>query len=198
MFAGHLGVGLALKGCCKNVSLGALLFAALPLDIVLWVLVLFGVEAVLTPADYRTAADLTFTFPYSHSLVASLTWSVLGAAMYVLWWSNRPARMRAALVITIAVFSHFALDWLVHIPELPVAGNNSYKLGLGLWRHLPVAWCVEGLVVVAGVRLYLKTVKLTAIRKVILISIMTFVMALTVIGQSRQAPPPTPTQMGVS
>jgi hypothetical protein len=75
MFAGHLGAGLALKGRCTSVSLDTMFFAALLLDIVLWALVLTGTESVHSPPHYRTAADLTYTFPYSHSLMASVTWS---------------------------------------------------------------------------------------------------------------------------
>ena len=199
MFAGHLGAGLVLKGRSSSVSLGALFFAALALDVVLWLLVLGGMESVRTPAEYRTAADLTYVFPYSHSLVASLAWSLSGAALvWLLWWRSPPKRMQAALVVAVAIFSHFVLDWLVHIPELPLLGNGSPKLGLGLWRHLPLAWCVEGLVVVAGLWLYLRATTLTAIRKLVLILMLALVMALTIFGQARQAPPPTPSQMAVS
>jgi hypothetical protein len=199
MFAGHLGAGLALKGCSNSVSLGALLFAALALDVVLWLLVLGGVEAFRAPADYRTTADLTYDFPYSHSLVASLAWSLLGGTVaWLLRRSNGPERTQAALVIAAAMFSHFILDWLVHIPELPVMGNGSFKIGLGLWRHLSVAWCVEGLVAAAGLWLYLHTTKLTTTRKVTLLLMMALVMALTILGQARHASPPTPCQMAVS
>ena len=48
-----------------------------------------------------------------------------------------------ALTLAAAVISHFVLDWLVHIPELPVAGRDSKMLGFGLWRQLPLAWTVE-------------------------------------------------------
>ena len=35
-----------------------------------------------------------------------------------------------------AVVSHWFLDVVVHVADLPLAGNDSPKLGLGLWRHL--------------------------------------------------------------
>jgi hypothetical protein len=178
--------------------LGALFFAALLLDIVLWALVLTGTESVHSPPDYQTAADMTYDFPFSHSLAASLAWSVLAAAVCLLWWGTRLSRARAALVIAAAVLSHFVLDWLVHIPELPVLGDGSSKLGLGLWRHLTVAWCVEGLVAVAGVWLYLRAVALAPVKRAALIFVMALVMGLTILGQAREGPPPTPVQMAVS
>jgi hypothetical protein len=61
-----------------------------------------------------------------------------------------------------------------------------------------VAWCVEGVLACAGVWLYLRAVKLTLARKVTLIAVMSLVMAMTVVGQARQAPPPTPAQMALS
>lgn len=198
MFAGHLGAGLALKGRCKGVSLGALFFAAMLPDVVLWALALGGVESVRAPAGYRTAADLTFEFPFSHSLVSSLALSLTGAVVCWWLWGDHPSRARAALVVASAVFSHFVLDWLVHIPEMPVLGNDSPKLGLGLWRHLTLAWIVEGSLAFAGLWLFLRSACPARGKKGVLISVMVLVMVMTVFGQARQAPPPTPTQMAVS
>ena len=42
-----------------------------------------------------------------------------------------------------------------HMPELPVFGPNSYKLGLALWDHMSIALTLEILLVVAGLILYL-------------------------------------------
>jgi hypothetical protein len=189
---GHLGAG-SLKGRCKSVTLGALFFAALLLGVVLWVLVLSGVEAVRVPAEYRTTADITFDFPYSHSLVGSVVWSLFGAEACMLLWRNSPARTLTALVVVAAVFSQFVLDWLVHIPELPLSGNDSPKFGLGLWRNRPVAWCVEDVLSFTGLWFYLRAVQMTQIRKTVLILVMLLGM-----GQARQAPPPTAAQMASS
>lgn len=199
MFAGHLGAALAFKGRFNSVNLGVLFVAAMALDVVLWLLVLGGVESVHTPENFRSAADLTYTFPCSHSLVASLLWSLLGAVVAWLYCKSCPAkRLSAALVLAAAIFSHFVLDWFVHIPELPVLGNDSPKLGLGLGRYLPFAWGVEGVVVVAGLWLYLRIQTLTTTRKCVLLLMMALMMALTILGQARQGPPPTPSQMAIS
>lgn len=56
----------------------------------------------------------------------------------------------ATVVVAAAVFSHFLLDFLVHIPELPLLGEASPKVGLGLWNQMPVA-SVVGILLVAAV-----------------------------------------------
>ena len=180
--------------------MGWLFFGAMLLDIVLWILVLAGVEFVQVPEHLQTMADLTFDFPYSHSLVASLVWSIVGFATG--WFLRRRApqqRLASALILAAAVFSHFALDWLVHIPELPVAGRNSPRLGFGLWRNLPLAWSLEAAFVALGVWVYLKTQPVDRRRRLALVVVMTLVTLLTIIGQSsHSAPPSLPAMAGSS
>jgi hypothetical protein len=52
------------------------------------------------------------------------------------------------------VFSHFLLDALVHVPELPLLGENSPKIGLALWNHLPLELTLETLMAIAGLAIY--------------------------------------------
>lgn len=40
---------------------------------------------------------------------------------------------KVRLVIGLAVFSHWVLDFIVHRPDLPLYGNSA-KVGLGLWN----------------------------------------------------------------
>src|SRR5262245_37080081 len=110
MFAGHLGLGLMLKPASRELRLGALLFSALFLDVVLWLLVLAGVESVRVPPDLKTMADLRFDVPYSHSLLASVGWSVFFALGWVLLRRSLP-RILSAAILAGLVFSHFILDW---------------------------------------------------------------------------------------
>ena len=108
MFVGHLGVGLALKRAEPEVNLGLLFFAAMLLDVLLWVFVLLGIEQVHVPPNYEDLHYLLFTFPYSHGLAASLLWTALAffLSKFILFhgkeWSTR-----GALIATAAVFSHF-------------------------------------------------------------------------------------------
>lgn len=65
-------------------------------------------------------------------------------------------RRRAFLVVAAVVVSHFLLDGLVHVAGLPLAGENSPKIGLALWNHMPLELTLETLMAVAGVALYLR------------------------------------------
>ena len=77
MLAGHLAVALALKPAEKRLNLGILFFAALFADFLLGILVLVGIEQVHIPANFGNVHYLTFTFPYSHGLLASIIWSLI-------------------------------------------------------------------------------------------------------------------------
>jgi len=39
-----------------------------------------------------------------------------------------------ALVVALAVFSHWLFDLIVHTPDLPLWSDASPKLGFGLWN----------------------------------------------------------------
>lgn len=144
MLVGHLGAGLALKAAAPRANLGALVAGALFADLLLWTLVMLGVEAVGAPVESDGARFLTFTFPYSHGLVASAAAALVACgATWVVLGAREPQRARIAAALGLAVASHFVLDWVVHVPDLPVAGAASPKLGLGLWRTMPLALAVE-------------------------------------------------------
>lgn len=72
MFAGHVGVALALGRADRRINVGVLAAAALLLDIVLWLFVLAGWEAVSIPSDFGSTHQPEFVFPYSHGLAAGL------------------------------------------------------------------------------------------------------------------------------
>jgi hypothetical protein len=200
MGPGHLGVGLALKRADRRLNAGWLVFAAYLLDFLLGVFVLMGVEQVHVPADLATRHYLRYTFPWSHGLVASLGWSAAAALLTLAIVSGSAARRRlAALTIGAAVFSHFVLDWLVHVPELPIAGPSSPKIGLGLWNHLPVALGVEAALVIAGLALYLSTgTAKTPVGRYGMVLFVTAITAMMLVGQATlvAAPPPASLAIG--
>jgi hypothetical protein len=126
MFAGHLGAALDMSGAERRINVGFFVLAALLLDIVLWIFVLLGWESLTIPADFATQHQVRFHFPYTHSLLAAIGWSILaclvGAAL-ARGRGHTGSLMPALLAAT--VFSHWLLDALVHEPELPLAGENS-------------------------------------------------------------------------
>ncbi|HUR47615.1 MAG TPA: hypothetical protein VMZ27_17155 [Candidatus Saccharimonadales bacterium] len=198
MFAGHLGAALILKRADRGLSLGTLFLGAMLLDVVLWILVLFGFESVKVPANYKRFSDITFVFPYSHSLLASVLWAAGGYFVCRALLQKHPNRLRAGLTVAAAISSHFLLDWLVHPAELPLAGNDSVKTGLGLWRSLPLAWAFEGLLMISGLWAYTRTHRITIGRLSTLIIVMVLVTTLTFLGQASTAQPPDSKTMAAS
>jgi hypothetical protein len=193
MFAGHLAAGLALKQVGRRLNLGWLFFAALFHDFLLGILVLTGLEQIHVPANFAQAHYLTFTFPYSHGLAASVIWSLLA---FGIAWAALPRwtyveRKQAGLAVALAVFSHFVLDWLVHVPDLPLLGNDSLKMGLGLWNTPLFALALETGLVLAGFIYYIITVKpKTNLRRWGLGLLLLLVTALTVTGTLFAETPP--------
>jgi hypothetical protein len=153
MFVGHLGAGLTAKRLAPRVNLGVLFLAAMWLDALLWIFVLIGLEEVHVPANFKEAHYLTFSFPYSHGLVASLVWSAAALAVA----RGLGSGAAASLVIAATVFSHFVLDALVHVVGLPVLGPASYRLGLGLWRHTGLELALECLIGGLGWSIYVRS-----------------------------------------
>ncbi len=101
------------------------------------------------------------------------------------------------MIVAAAVFSHFLLDVLVHIPELPLLGAASPKVGLGLWNQMPVALMLEVLITVGGLLVFLRGVTLGRGRTIGLVGLVVFVTALTVAGMT-VAPAPSIPQLAIS
>ena len=199
MFAGHVGAALALGRFERRLNVGWLVSAALLLDLMLWVLVLLGVEAVTIPASFRRDHQAAFVFPYSHGLLAGLGWALLAAILALALRSRVPQlRRRAALLIGLAVFSHWLLDALVHRPELPVAARYSPRVGLSLWDHMPLALVIEALLLVAGLLLFARGSALLRRRLLPLAVLSLALLALTVAGMTIGPPPPSALLMAAS
>lgn len=199
MFAGHVGVGLALGRTERRVNVIVFIAAALLLDMVLWLFVLMGWESAILPADFARTHQPQFMFPYSHGLLAALGWSAFaGMAAFAAYGHLGPARTRVAAGVAAAVFSHWLLDALVHRPEMPLAGAGSLKVGAGLWQNMPVAMAVEASIVVVGLCLFLPGCHLTRGKQTALAMLMLVVLGFTVVGMTLAPPPPSPQVMAAS
>ena len=150
MFLGHFAVGIAAKRVAPKTSLGTLTLAALWLD-ALWPLgLLFGLERAEIAPNANPFLNLNFTsYPYTHSLVMTLVWAVLFAVVY----AARTKYRTGAVVAGVLVLSHWVLDWVTHLPDLPLWPGGP-KVGLGLWTHPSATVLVEGFLFVFGVALY--------------------------------------------
>jgi hypothetical protein len=156
MFLGHYGVALALKRAEPKLSLGTLFVAVQLVDLLWGAFLLTGWERVRIDPGFTAVTPLQFVrYPITHSLVGALAWSLVGAAMYYSWPTRDTSRhWQASALVGLAVFSHFWLDVLVHVPDLTIAGEGTPMLGLGLWNSLTATLAAELLVFVAGLAVY--------------------------------------------
>jgi hypothetical protein len=155
MFLGHYGVAFALKRAEPKLSLGTLFIAVQLADLLWGVFLLLGWEhATIVPEN--KAIPLEFTdYPISHGLLGMTIWGVVAAALYYSWPTRDTNRhWQAALLVGLAVLTHFPLDVLVHLRDLPLLGNDSVKLGLGLWNHPTAAMAAELLTLGGGIAVY--------------------------------------------
>ena len=154
MGIGHVALALGAAKATPRLNVGWLVFAALVSDFLLGIFALMGLEHASVPPDYAQRHYLLFTFPYSHGLVPLVLWAAI--AGFLISRLSKADRTRVFLVIAAVVLSHFILDGIVHVAGLPLAGENSPKLGLGLWNRLPFELSLETLMAIAGVVLYLR------------------------------------------
>jgi hypothetical protein len=199
MFAGHVGAAMVIGRAETRVNLGVLVFAALFLDFALWLFVLLGWESVTIPPNFQATHQPQFVFPYSHGLLASIGWSVVaGFATFLAYPRLHQAKVRAAVLVAAAVFSHWLLDALVHAPELPIIGAGSAKVGLGLWQSMPVALAVESVIALAGLYLFLSRASLSVAKKFGLAALSVLILVFTVAGMTIAPPPPSVVAMAAS
>lgn len=156
MFLGHFAAAFALKRAEPKLSLGTL-FLAVQLPDLLWgAFLLLGWERVRIDPGYTAVTPLQFEhYPISHSLLGMAAWAAAGAAAYYSWPTRDTSRhWQAAALVGLAILSHFLLDLLVHVPDLPLSGSLSPKLGLGLWNHPAATLLLELGSLAAGVAVY--------------------------------------------
>lgn len=192
MGIGHAAVALGASRAVPRINAGILIFAAFLADFLLGIFAALGMEQAHVPPDYATRHYLTFTFPYSHGLVPLIVWGILFAAIFC--WVDRQDRVRAFWILAALVFSHFILDGLVHVPELPMLGQNSPKVGLALWNHMPLELTLESLMALAGLVVYWS---LTGGTKVSRWGMAVFVVLLTALTWTQlfSTVPPTQSQL---
>jgi hypothetical protein len=191
MFVGHLGVGLALSSRSRRFRLGPLLGAALLLDVLLGIFVLAGMEQVIVPPGYATGHFLEFVFPYSHGLLDAVLWAGITAALAAAGWLLLGRGAPAAWIAFAAVLSHFVCDAVEHVRGLPLLGEDSPHVGLGLWRAMPWALALELLLLAAGAALFLRSRSaLSPVRRGVLLGVLGLLAVLQLVGQLGGAPPP--------
>jgi len=160
MFVGHYAASLALKSVEKKASLGLLFLAVQFVDILFFPFVLLGIERINVVDNYTQSTHFELEYmPYTHSLLASF---LCAGVIYVVYRIVPPRNKSVALVMSIAVLSHWFLDLIVHTPDLPLWSDASKKLGFGLWHNAIATYALEAALLTAGLWLYLRSTTTTS------------------------------------
>ena len=180
MFVGHYSVAFAAKSEKNKIPLWVLFIAVQFLDYIWATLVLLGIEKLRVIKGFTAGSMLDSYFhPYSHSLIAAILWSFVAAIAYKTVCSRHGCLYRkyAALIVGLAVFSHWVLDLIAHPRDLAIC-DNTWKVGFGLWNYRDPEFALEVALLAIGIVLYLTRNALPAIRKGAVIA---FGVALVVI-----------------
>lgn len=155
MFIGHYGLALATKRAAPRVSLGTLIAAAQLADLIWPVLLLLGLEHVRIVPNANPLLTLSFdSYPWTHSLLMAVVWAVIAGGGYAAIRRNRTG----GVVVGLLVVSHWVLDWITHVPDLPLYPGGP-RVGLGLWRSLYGTLVVETAVFMVGVVVYTRVTR---------------------------------------
>ncbi len=155
MFVGHYAASLALKKFEKRASLGVLFLAVQLVDILFFPFVLLGIERINIIENYTQSTHFQLEYmPFTHSLLGSALWA---AAAYALFRWVFIKNHAIALVVALAVFSHWVLDLVVHTPDLPLWSDSSLKLGFGLWNNAIATYVLEAALLLGALSVYLKS-----------------------------------------
>lgn len=154
MFIGHYAPAAILKPLSARTPLWHLFVAVQFLDYLWAIFILAGVEhGRVTPGFLEASALDLYDMPYTHSLAAAVLWSVLAGGIYR-GFINRQAGALGALLIGLAVFSHWIADLIVHAPDLALYPGSAERLGLGLWSSVMMSQSLEIGAMALGLFLY--------------------------------------------
>jgi membrane-bound metal-dependent hydrolase YbcI (DUF457 family) len=156
MFVGHYSASFALKAAKPAIPLWVLFLAVQAVDIGWGTLVLLGVEHANYVPGFTKAFPLDLSYmPFTHSLVSGLIWAAACAAIYFVWRGRDG--IGAAMIVGLAVLSHWFLDLPVHVADLPLY-DNSMKQGFGLWNYPVPELALEVGLLLGAVWLYARRV----------------------------------------
>lgn len=153
---GHFGAALLVSVLTSQTTPLAHLFLAAQVQdllITLFAYTLHIEKAHLAPNSDNKVFPIALDYvPYSHGLFATLVLCLLCCVL--------PIAPISKVALSLAVLSHWILDWIVHLPDLDLCFpfTDCGKAGLGLWRYLVPSLVVECAIVMAGALLYVRSV----------------------------------------
>jgi hypothetical protein len=186
MFIGHFAPAfIAAAASPRSPRLGTLFVAAQLVDWAFFSFALLGVEKMrVDPAASVMVPFDLYHMPYTHSLAGSLVFAAVMAGIITVWQRNALGGLLAGLV----VMSHWLLDWLVHVPDLTLAGSPP-KYGLGLWNYPWIAMPLELGITLGAFAFYLRRTRGPIGPPLVLLGVMLLLQAVNWFG-------PHPTEAG--
>jgi len=155
VFVGHYGPAFGLKRWAPAAPMWSLAIGVQLVDVVWALLVPAGVEKIRITPGFTASNSLDLQYiPFTHGLTATIGWAAMfGIAIWLVYKQSR-----AGVAAGLAVFSHWIADYLVHVPDLPLFGNQ-HKVGLGLWNYKWPTYALELAVLGLGMLLYVQGTK---------------------------------------
>jgi hypothetical protein len=192
LFIGHYSVSFVGKAAEKRLPLWLLFLAVQWIDVMWSIFVLLGIEKVRIVPGFTASNDLDLYYmPYTHSLLGVLCWSSLAYVVCQLFSQLRGKR--TGLILAAAVFSHWVLDLIVHVPDMSLYDSVG-KMGFGLWNHRAAALALEMAVLFGGAALLYRT----AAHKARLIGFVVFLAVVQVVNTFFFPPPKSDHAMAIS
>ena len=156
MFIGHFAIAFLLMYLFPGVPYWVALIGVSFPDLLWPFLIVAGVEKVSIKSENPLQSSVKFvSYPYSHSFVLSALIE-LSASVIV---GIITKMVLAMIVFLIASLSHWVLDAMVHLRDLPFFGFGKLdrKFGLGLWKMGFIAFAFEYVFYAAFAILFLKS-----------------------------------------
>ena len=160
MFVGHYGISFAAGAADPTIPLPALMISTQLLDVAWSTFILAGIEKARLKRHFTATNDLDLYYlPYSHGLITAAGWSLMaGLVSFVLLPSNS---LFAAALMAGVCFSHWLLDLIVHVRDLPLVGDRL-KVGFGLWNYRNLSQAIELGILIVGAGIYMTSLDASA------------------------------------
>lgn len=174
MFIGHYAPAFAAAASRKAPPLAVLVIAVQVLDYAFFSFALMGIEHYRMVPGFTASNWLDlYDMRYSHSLLgAAVLGALFGGAVLAFTGSRTAAGIAFACVL-----SHWLADYIVHAPDLTLAGSPP-KLGLGLWNHPLAEHALEVVLAFGTLAAYASRTRAAGPRSGLFLALFAGVMAL--------------------
>lgn len=195
MFVGHYAAALAAKAIEPRAPLWTLAAGCQLVDIGWSAFIVAGIERASVDPALPGSSLVLEHMPWTHSLPMTFVWAA-GAALLALALLRLP--IWACILIGLSVASHWALDFLVHRPDLELWFGGD-KVGLGWWNYPAPEQALEIGLVALGGGAWIASRKQIGRAAWPALAFIAFLVALQIVAMLQPQPAgPLPPQAGVT